>query len=116
VFAWSYGIDESMTFLFPNFAGQASGKSFLEDPESNTMAYLQQLNARNPQKVQQLQQFTGKYWGELMIISGPVYLGAVVAFLFLIGAFIIKGRLRWWLIAASVLSIFLGWGHHFAAF
>ena len=116
VFAWSYGMDESMTLLFPNFAGQASGKSFLEDEDSKSMAYIRQLYARQPDKAQQMQQFTGKYWGPLQFTSGPVYLGAVVAFLFLLGAFAAENRMRWWLIAGSVVSLMLGWGDHFKAF
>lgn len=116
VFAWSYGLSESFTIMLPNFAGQASGKSFLEDPSSNSMAYLQQLNARSPQKAQQLQQFTSKYWGALPFTEGPVYIGAVVVFLFLLGAFIAKDRLKWWMIAATILGLVLGWGKNFAFF
>lgn len=116
VFQWSYGVGETMTIMYPNFAGQANSKSFLENPESNTMKYLQGLAGRNQNKAQQLQQFTTKYWGELPFTSGPVYIGAIVCFLFLLGAILAQGRLRWWLIAATVLSIFLGWGNHFAVF
>ncbi len=116
VFAWSYGTGESLTLLFPNFAGQASGKSFLEKTDSKSMNYLQQLSARNPQKAQQLQQLTSKYWGALPFTEGPVYLGSIVVFLFLIGAFIAKGRLKWWMIAATILSLLLGWGKHFPVF
>ncbi|MFN3939262.1 MAG: hypothetical protein ACK4IY_01665 [Chitinophagales bacterium] len=116
VFQWSYGVSETMTMMYPNFAGQASGKSFLENPESNTMKYLQGLAGRNQNKAQQLQQLTTKYWGDLPFTSGPVYIGSIVCFLFLLGAILAHGRLRWWLIAATILSIFLGWGNHFSVF
>ncbi|MBP7400743.1 MAG: hypothetical protein KA954_14220 [Chitinophagales bacterium] len=116
VFAWSYGVGESLTLMYPSFAGQASSKSFLENPESKTMLYMQGLAARNQNKAQQLQQLTSKYWGKLPFTSGPVYVGAIICFLFLIAVFLAEGRLRWWLIAATILSLFLGWGKNFPAF
>lgn len=116
VFDWSYGIGESLTLMYPNFAGQASSKSFLEKQDSKTMQYLQGLAARDQNKAQQLQQLSSKYWGQLPFTSGPVYIGSIICFLFLLGAVMAEGKLRWWLIAATILSLFLGWGKYFAVF
>ena len=84
VFAWSYGMDESMTLLFPNFAGQASGKSFLEDEDSKSMAYIRQLYARQPDKGTTNAAIYRQMHRGLQFTSGPVYLGAVCGILFLL--------------------------------
>ena len=52
------------------------------------------------------------YWGDQPFTSGPVYIGAVICFLFVLGAFIVKGRLKWWLIICTLLSFALAWGHN----
>jgi hypothetical protein len=116
VFQWSYGIGESFTLLYPNFSGGGSGQSFLEKEDSKTLSYLRSVAQSDQNAAQQLQQLTSKYWGELPFTSGPVYIGAVTCFLFLMGTMMLRPNLKWWLIAATVLSLFLGWGKHFSAF
>jgi len=98
---WSYGIDETMTLLIPGFKGGAS-KPFSTD--SKTYQALRQNNAADA--INQLP----KYWGTQPGTDGPVYVGAVVFFLFVLGIFVLKGPDKWWLISAIVLSILLAWG------
>jgi len=101
---WSYGIDETLTLLIPNFKGGAC-KPF--DKTSETVTVLRKNNAA--QYVNQFQQ----YWGTQPWVDGPVYVGAIVVFLFILGLFIIKGPEKWWLLGATILSIMLSWGKNF---
>ncbi|MFO7574580.1 MAG: hypothetical protein R6W67_05440, partial [Bacteroidales bacterium] len=98
---WSYGIDETMTLLIPGFKGGAS-KPFSND--SRTYKALRQNNS--------LEYISGlpKYWGTQPGTDGPVYVGAIVFFLFVLGLFILKGPDKWWLLAATILSLLLAWG------
>ena len=101
---WSYGVDETLTMLIPNFRGGAC-KPF--DKTSETVTVLRKNNAA--QYVAQFQQ----YWGSQPWVDGPVYVGAIVVFLFLLGLIIVKGPVKWWLLGATVLSIMLAWGKNF---
>jgi hypothetical protein len=98
---WSYGIGETMTLLVPGFKGGAS-KPFSND--SRTYNVLRQNNS--------LEYINGlpKYWGTQPGTDGPVYVGAIVFFLFVLGLFILKGPDKWWLLAATILSLLLAWG------
>ena len=123
-FGWSSGVAESFSIMYPNFAGGGSGKSFLQDSkgeaiEGPLMNYLQSVNQQSPQKAQELLKYSGqagKYWGDMPFTSGPIYVGAILCFLFFIGLIIGDNRTRWWLLAATLLSLFLGWGKNFPAF
>lgn len=123
-FAWSSGIAESFSILYPNFAGGGSGFSFLQSKKGEAndgplMSYLQNLNQKSPEKVQELLNVSGqatKYWGDMPFTSGPIYVGSILCFLFLLGALLAHNKIRWWLIAATVLSLFLGWGKSFPLF
>ena len=100
---WSYGIGETWTLLVPNTKGGASqplamNKTAMEHADNNYIGIYQQL---------------GQYWGEQPGTSGPVYVGAFVLFLFVLGLFIVKGPMKWALLAATVLSIMLSWGKNF---
>jgi len=101
---WSYGIDETLTFLIPNFKG---GANIPFERNSETVTALRKNNAG-----QYVSQFT-KYWGTQPWTDGPVYVGAIVFFLFILGLVIIKGPEKWWLLAATLLSIMLAWGKNF---
>jgi hypothetical protein len=104
---WSYGIDETMTLLIPNFRGGAS-KPF--DRTSETVTVLKKNNAA--QYVSQFQQ----YWGTQPLVDGPRYVGAIIFFLFVLGLIIIKGPEKWWLMSATILSVMLAWGKNFMPF
>ncbi len=116
---WSYGVGETFTLLVPDFMGGSSMYSFLQDEDSET---YQEFVSRRPktqeeaQQLQQLQRQTSSYWGAQPFTSGPVYLGAIVCFLALLGMFVIKTSDRWWLLIAFILSIMLSWGENFAWF
>ena len=101
---WSYGIDETLTLLIPNFRGGAC-QPFANS--SQTATALRKNNAG-----QYLKQFQ-KYWGTQPWVDGPVYVGAIIFFLFVLGLIIIKGLEKWWLLAATILSVMLAWGKNF---
>jgi len=101
---WSYGVDETLTLLIPNFKGGAC-KPF--DKSSETVTVLRRNNAA--QYVNQFQQ----YWGTQPWVDGPVYVGAIVVFLFILGLIIVKGAVKWWLLGATILSVMLAWGKNF---
>lgn len=101
---WSYGIGETFTFLIPNFKGGES-KAIGENEKA--------LADVNPDMRQYVGQSTDQYWGDQPFTSGPVYLGALVCFLFVLAMFILKDNLKWYLLAATVLAIMLSWGKNF---
>lgn len=104
--AWSYGIGETWTLLVPNTKGGASM------PLSQSREAMEQANSQFKPLYQQL----GQYWGEQPGTSGPVYVGAFVVFLFVLGIFIVQGPMRWTLLLATLLSILLSWGKNFMPF
>ncbi len=101
---WSYGIDETLTMLIPNFKG---GSSAPFDRNSETVAALRKNNAS-----QYINQFQ-TYWGTQPHTDGPVYVGAIIVFLFVLGLVILTGREKWWLLIATIISIMLAWGKNF---
>lgn len=106
-FSWSYGLHETPTLLIPNVVGGAS----------EAIGYDNKAVAKMDGQIRDVvaTQVT-KYWGGRSFTSGPVYAGAVVCFLFFIGLFYYNGREKWWIIAATILSIMLAWGKNFAVF
>ena len=100
---WSYGIGETWTLLIPNTKGGASmplsmNETAMAKADPNYASIYQQI---------------GQYWGEQPGTSGPVYVGAFVMMLFILGLFIVKGPVKWALLAATILSIMLSWGKNF---
>jgi len=102
---WSYGIDETLTFLIPNLKG---GASVPFERDSETVKVLRQNKAS--QYIPQFRQYWG---GQTLGTSGPVYVGAIVFLLFIMGLVLIKGRDKWWLLTATIISIMLAWGKNF---
>jgi len=101
---WSYGVGESFNLLIPNYKG-GSSKPF--DKQSETAKVLTRNG--NPGALDQFQ----KYWGTQPGTEGPHYVGAIVFFLFILGLALIKGPEKWWLLAATILSLMLAWGKNF---
>lgn len=100
---WSYGIGETWTLLIPNAKGGASV------PLSQNETAMKKADPNFIQIYQQI----GQYWGEQPGTSGPVYVGAFVLMLFILALFIVKGPMKWALLAATALSILLSWGKNF---
>lgn len=106
--AWSYGIDETLNLLIPNFKGGASAGALSK--ESETYKFLKSQGASNTdQIVKQLP----LYWGNQAFTAGPMYMGAIAIFLFVLGLVLIKGPMKWWIVGISLLALFLGWGRNF---
>lgn len=103
---WSYGIGETWTLLVPNAKGGASV------PLAQNQVAMEKANPDFMPIYQQL----GQYWGEQPGTSGPVYVGAFVLMLFLLGCFVVRGPIKWALVAATVLSVLLSWGKNFMPF
>ena len=105
VTAYSYGKMESFTLLIPNFMGGSSSGELSKS--SATYAALKEHNIQNPEKI-----IKGLplYWGPQGSTEAPVYAGAIMCFLFILGIFIVKGKYKWWLLGVTVLSLFLAWG------
>ncbi len=124
-FQWSYGVGETYSLMFPGVKGY--GLHFAErdgetqifpkiDEDSKVISYLSEdlgvpvdpsLSGYLSQKV---------YWGNQPFTNGPVYLGAIICFLFIAGMFLLDGRHKWWILITSVLAIMLSWGSNFASF
>jgi hypothetical protein len=107
---WSYGIGETFTLLIPDFMGGSSSGAL--KTSSNTYNYI-----KNNYGAGEAKKFIANvplYWGKQQSTSGPVYVGAVVVFLFVLGMFIVKDRLKWWLFAVFAVSVALSWGHNFS--
>ncbi|MCQ2339993.1 MAG: YfhO family protein [Paludibacteraceae bacterium] len=108
--AWSYGINETMTFLIPNYMGGASGYNVGE----KSVLYEELVKARVPRgSAKQFCQSAPTYWGEKAFTSGPVYMGAIICFLFVLGLIIVPGPYKWALLIATLFSVALSWGHNF---
>lgn len=101
---WSYGIGETFTLMIPNFKGGSSAaigtdnKKALDEVDPNYKEYISNMD---------------QYWGDQPFTSGPVYLGAVICFLFLLGMLIVEDKIKWYILAAVLLSMMLSWGKNF---
>ncbi len=105
--AWSYGIDETMTLLIPNFRGGSSHAEL-----GTNSAVYETLRRQNVPNARRIVSAVPLYFGDQPFTSGPVYVGAIIVFLFVLGLFIVKGSVKWWLASATVLSVMLAWGNN----
>ena len=118
---WSYGINESWTLLVANFNGGGSS-----DANKKTKTYLNILKQlKDPRyrlskksRLKYAAQSTGRYmyWGKQPGVNGPVYIGAGIIFLFLMGIFACKSHYKWWLLGTAILGLFIAWGKNFLPF
>lgn len=113
-FNWSYGVGETITLLIPDFYGGSSSASL--DTNSETYKAFTNMGVPPVQAEQIVEQGLPMYWGPQPGTSGPVYVGAIICFLFVLGIFIVDKRWVSWLAAGTVLSIMLAWGKNFETF
>lgn len=104
---WSYGINETPNLFIPNFNGGSSAGELSQ--KSETYKVLSQSYQGADQVIQQMP----TYWGPQSFTAGPMYMGAICIFLFLLGFFVLKGGLKWWVGGVSLLALMLSWGSHF---
>jgi hypothetical protein len=126
-FQWSYGIAESWSLMFPGVMGYGlhyadrDGETHLFpklNEKSNTAAFFSEsLNVPEDQAANYAFSASQRvYWGEQPFTNGPVYLGAIICFLFVLGIFILDHKQKWWIILASLFGIMMAWGYHFPSF
>lgn len=106
---WSYGIGETFSFLIPNAKGGGSGALI----DENTQKENPQLYNELARGYQATNVFPNTYYGDQPFTSGPVYVGALIVLLFLLGAFFVQGPIKWALVATAILTVMLSWGHNF---
>ncbi len=104
---YSYGLLETMNLFIPRFMGGGNGEDV--GIHSATYDYLMKRGLA-PAQAKDFVTSVPTYWGQQPIVAAPAYIGAVVLFLALLGFFLVKGRLKWWLVAGSVLALLLSWG------
>ena len=104
--AWSYGVSESFNLMIPDFKGGASDQ----------IGNIDAINDIKDRQMAQLVSQQNHYWGDQPFTSGPVYVGAVVIFLFVLGMFLVGNSAKWWMLAATILSLLMSWGNNFSAF
>ena len=107
--AWSYGVDETMTFLIPNWEGGASGYNV---GEKSQLCETMKQNGVPKRSAEQFCQQVPTYRGEKAFTSGPVYMGAIICFLFVLGLLIVSGPYKWALLVATLFSVALAWGRN----
>ena len=109
--AWSYGIEEMPNLLIPNFnGGSSSGELPMDSETAKLLKRAGQPNLRETMKHMPL------YWGPQPFTAGPMYMGAITVFLFVLGLILCKEREKWWMAVAALISIMLAWGNHFMWF
>ena len=109
--AWSYGIEEMPNLLIPDFnGGSSSGELPMDSETGKLLKRAGQPNLRQTMKHMPL------YWGPQPFTAGPMYMGAITIFLFVLGLALCKGREKWWIAIATVIAILLAWGSHFMWF
>lgn len=112
-FNWSYGIDETLTLAVPGIFGGSSGGELNEN--SKTAKALAEFGMPE-ENATQIARSLPAYWGPQPNTSGPVYVGAIICFLFILGMFILDGTHKWWIFGITLFAIMLSWGSNFKAF
>jgi len=108
-FQWSYGKAETMTLLIPNFYG---GSSNYPVGENNEFYRVLKKNT-GAKTARQFADSAPTYWGDQPFTSGPVYAGAIICLLFILGLLVVQGKDRWWLLVVAIIGILMSWGRNF---
>jgi hypothetical protein len=108
---YSYGIVESFNLFIPRFMGGSSSEKL----DENSEMYSQLLTmGAGPVQAKDFAKNAPTYWGNQPFVGAPAYIGASILFLFVFALFLIKGRLKWWIVGGVILSLMLSWGKNFA--
>lgn len=107
---YSYGILETFNLFIPRFMGGSSAEDV--GRESNIYSELLRMGA-SPVQARQFAESAPTYWGDQPFVGAPAYIGATVIFLFVMALFLVKGRLKWWIVGGSLLALLLSWGKNF---
>ena len=108
---YSYGIVETFNLFIPRFMGGSSSETL--DENSEIYSHLLQMGA-GPAQAKDFAKNAPTYWGNQPFVGAPAYIGATVLFLFVFALFLIKGKLKWWIVGGIILSLMLSWGKNFA--
>lgn len=120
IFAWSYGIQESMTLMIPNYNGGGASQHF-RGTKTHDLIYRNMLQNFSQQgmprdaaiKAAEQQVAATMYWGNQPFVGVAIYFGAIMIFLFFMGAFLIKGDIKIWLVASAFFALMIAWGGNF---
>ena len=107
---YSYGILETFNLMVPRFMGGGSSENIGKD--SNLYKALREIGA-SPVQAEDFTENAPTYWGEQPFVGAPAYIGVTVIFLFIFALFLIRGRLKWWVLGGSLLALILSWGKNF---
>ena len=110
--AWSYGWEELPNLMIPNFNGGSSSQP-VDPAKSETIQLLRRAGQSN---LKEIAKGLPLYWGPQPFTAGPMYMGAITVFLFILGLFLYKGKEKWWLIVGTIIAILMAVGSHFMAF
>ncbi|MEL4308542.1 YfhO family protein [Joostella sp. CR20] len=113
--SYSYGIFESLNLFVPRLLGGGNDETLGNNSNSYEYLVRQGVPPAQAQDFVQNQASHMMYWGDQPGTAGPAYVGAVIFFLFLMSLFLVKGKLKWWLVAGATMSLLLSWGHNFNA-
>ncbi|MDA8951282.1 YfhO family protein [Flavobacteriaceae bacterium] len=106
---FSYGISETFNLLIPRYMGGGT----VERLDKNSSTYKHVSSIASPRQAEGFIKQVYTYWGDQIIVEAPAYVGAVIIFLFFLGAFLVKGKFKYWLLATTVFSIAMSWGRNF---
>ncbi|MFN3137396.1 MAG: YfhO family protein [Allomuricauda sp.] len=107
---YSYGIAESLNLFAPRLFGGSGNEDLGRD--SKAYEYLTDQGL-SPSKALEFSSGLPLYWGDQPIVAAPAYVGAIIFFLFVLGAFLVDGKKKWWLLTGAILSLLLSWGKNF---
>lgn len=106
---FSYGISETFNLLIPRYMGGGT----VERLDKNSSTYKHVSSIAGPRQAEGFIKQVYTYWGDQIIVEAPAYVGAVIIFLFFLGAFLVKGKFKYWLLTTTVFSIAMSWGRNF---
>ncbi len=119
-FGWSYGTAETFSLMVPNIYGGASGQAKALGKNSNLAKLASSQGASDEEATNFAQDFAGNvgglYWGNQPFTSGPVYIGAIMCFLFIFSMVYLDGKNKWWMLAACFMAILMSWGKNLMGF